>query len=166
MSQALALGVTLAQVERLDTLRDSQQIRVNLKPEFFMECRVGGAAHHDGSGKKHPETRSVHPASHSHDVIAARFAFECGDRLKILSPLINHSDVTNIQTRIDAARNAAEENVADIESVDRQLRIHSSVDHADTAQQYNDRPFFECPGKKFHPIDGMAVDALQQASQY
>src|SRR5690606_2359549 len=79
---------------------------------------------------------------------------------------INHSDVTNIQIRIDAARNAAEENVADIESVDRQLRIHSSVDHADTAQQYNDRPFFECPGKKFHPIDGMAVDAFQQASQY
>src|SRR5690606_29915705 len=108
------------------------QLRIGLEPELFLDLAAGTGNVH-GAGEDHAIVRPLrlYPAR-GHE-LAVNFACEHG--FQILAPAGRNHHIADVIGRVHTTGDAGEDDGADVEIVERELRRHGRIDHADARHE-------------------------------
>ena len=86
-------------------------------------------------------------------------------RFQILRPALRDDDIADHQCRIRAAPHAGHDDARDVEVVERHLRRHGRVDHADPTLEDDDVLALDAAAHELDALDAADVGVLDQGAQ-
>ena len=101
----------------------------------------------------HPEIGQLRVVDVSRRLVFAGRHFAREQHLEVLRPAVGDHHVPHFQVGVHAARDAAEHDVAHLEPVQHQLRVHRGVHHADAREEQHHGLALQRAGGELHAVD-------------